>query len=224
MNASDGDFVYSTLIAHHQDPATASRALRIHSAEALRNAAEVIVAENDRKLWATKPGEHWAADVLRRMADAAAAVPVPDETAGRMSPQQCAKGIHADWAVDSELEHTCPWCELAKYVGAEPTIAEEMQYLSRCLDAVRDVCDATEKQATRWEHPLPVPEWVAQVREAASGERPDNPELAELRELKRRVTEQLEDFEEGLEEDPEAPAVAHNMTQLLARAVRGESR
>lgn len=48
-------------------------------------------------------------------------------------------------------------------------------------------------------------------------------ELADLRELKRRVTEQLEDFEEGLEEDPGAPAVARNMTQLLARAVRGES-
>ena len=30
--------------------------------------------------------------------------------------------------------------------------------LSRCLDAVIDVCDDAEKQATRWEHPLPVPE------------------------------------------------------------------
>ena len=59
--------------------------------------------------------------------------------------------------------------ELAKYVGNEPTIAEEMTYLSRCLDAVRDVCDAAEKQATRWEQPLPVPEWVAMVRNAADG-------------------------------------------------------
>jgi hypothetical protein len=65
--------------------------------------------------------------------------------------------------------------ELAKYVGKEPTIAEEMAYLNRCLNAVHDVCDEAEKQATRWEHPLPVPEWVSTVREAASGERPDDP-------------------------------------------------
>lgn len=65
--------------------------------------------------------------------------------------------------------------ELAKYVGKEPTVAEEMAYLNRCLDAVHEVCDAAEKQATRWEHPLPVPEWVGVVREAADGERPENP-------------------------------------------------
>jgi hypothetical protein len=59
--------------------------------------------------------------------------------------------------------------QLAKYVGHEPTSAEEMAYLSRCLDAVRDLCDDAEKQAKRWETPLPVPEWVDQVRAAAEG-------------------------------------------------------
>ncbi|NUH35295.1 hypothetical protein HUF15_00675 [Streptomyces samsunensis] len=28
-----------------------------------------------------------------------------------MTPQKCPKGAHADWAVDSEETHTCPWCE-----------------------------------------------------------------------------------------------------------------
>ena len=56
--------------------------------------------------------------------------------------------------------------ELAKYVGKEPTIAEEMEHLIHCLDAVSTVCDEAEKQATRWENPLPVPEWVATVRRA----------------------------------------------------------
>ena len=65
--------------------------------------------------------------------------------------------------------------ELAKYVGKEPTVAEEMAYLSRCLHAVIDLCDATEKQATRWEHPVPVPEWVEDVRKAAAGQRSDDP-------------------------------------------------
>jgi hypothetical protein len=40
-----------------------------YRAEVLRKAADAIVAENDRMLWATKPGKHWAADLLRRMAD-----------------------------------------------------------------------------------------------------------------------------------------------------------
>ena len=64
----------------------------------------------------------------------------------------------------AELEAT-----LAKYVGVEPTVAEELAYVSRCLHAVYDVCDAAEKQAIRWEQPLPVPDWVALVRNAADG-------------------------------------------------------
>ncbi|MGW5123248.1 hypothetical protein ACWEQ7_04135 [Streptomyces sp. NPDC004069] len=56
-----------------------------------------------------------------------------------------------------------------KYVGAEPTIAEEMAYLSRCIDTVLDLCTKAEEQASRWEQPLPAPEWVAPVRAAAEG-------------------------------------------------------
>ena len=43
-------------------------------AEAFREAAAAIVAENDRMLWATKPGRHWAADLVIRMAETAAGV------------------------------------------------------------------------------------------------------------------------------------------------------
>lgn len=59
--------------------------------------------------------------------------------------------------------------ELAKYVNVEPTVDEEMAYLHRCLDAVLALCDDAEQQATRWENPLAVPEWVEQVRKAAEG-------------------------------------------------------
>ncbi|MFJ1695741.1 hypothetical protein ACIOHC_11405 [Streptomyces sp. NPDC088252] len=41
----------------------------MHRAEVLAEAADAIVAENDRVFWATTPGKHWAADLLRRMAD-----------------------------------------------------------------------------------------------------------------------------------------------------------
>ncbi|MGW2223891.1 hypothetical protein [Streptomyces formicae] len=63
--------------------------------------------------------------------------------------------------------------ELAKYVGHEPTAAEEMAFLNRCLDDVHAVCDEAEEGSLRWENPLPVPEWVAVVREAADGVRPE---------------------------------------------------
>nr|BEK68813.1 hypothetical protein KPHV_60400 [Kitasatospora purpeofusca] len=59
--------------------------------------------------------------------------------------------------------------ERALYVGVEPTIAEEMAELKRGFFAAHEVCDAAEKQALRWEHPLPVPEWVAAVRAALDG-------------------------------------------------------
>ncbi|MET9517489.1 hypothetical protein [Streptomyces sp. NPDC002994] len=95
------------------------------------------------------------------------------ETSVNFAPGAAFEGTlaHLQWAV-AEIERLR--AELKKCVGVEPTVAEESAYLSRCLDAVREVCDAAEKQATRWEHPLPVPEWVGVVREAADGERPDS--------------------------------------------------
>ncbi|MFE6903836.1 hypothetical protein ACFVFJ_44645 [Streptomyces sp. NPDC057717] len=80
--------------------------------------------------------------------------------------------VYAGPVVDAEL--AAVRAELAKYVGKEPTIAEEMEHLGRCLNAVYDLCDKAEKQAGRWEHPLPVPAWVEQVRAAADGDRPDD--------------------------------------------------
>lgn len=43
-------------------------------AAALREGAAAIVSENDRMLWATKPGKHWAADLLIGMAETSDAV------------------------------------------------------------------------------------------------------------------------------------------------------
>lgn len=65
--------------------------------------------------------------------------------------------------------------ERAKYVGVEPTIAEEMQHLNSCLMAVYDLVGAAKKGAGRWESPLPVPEWVEAVEQAAGGDWPRDP-------------------------------------------------
>lgn len=79
-------------------------------------------------------------------------------------------------AVELENENARLTAELAKYDGKEPTVAEEMQHLNRCLTAVYDLCEETKQGARRWENPLPVPEWVAAVEKAADGDRPDNPD------------------------------------------------
>lgn len=31
-----------------------------------------------------------------------------------LAPQQCPAGLHADWLVDSEYAHACPWCQIDK--------------------------------------------------------------------------------------------------------------
>ena len=36
------------------------------------------------------------------------------ETYEALSPQQCPRGIHADWLIDSERTHACPWCRIAE--------------------------------------------------------------------------------------------------------------
>ncbi|MEU3529406.1 hypothetical protein AB0E62_37135 [Streptomyces sp. NPDC038707] len=66
-----------------------------------------------------------------------------------------AKALRANRDRIAELEK-----ERARYVGAEPTIAEELAYLSRCLDSVLAWCEKTEARA---------PELVAEVRAAAEG-------------------------------------------------------
>jgi len=38
------------------------------------------------------------------------------------------------------------------------------------LSAVLDICDREQRNATRWENPIPVPEWVAEVQRAALGD------------------------------------------------------
>jgi len=45
-------------------PADRDRLIAEYRNQVLTEAAELIVADNDRQLWATKPGKHWAAALL----------------------------------------------------------------------------------------------------------------------------------------------------------------
>ncbi|MEU7597524.1 hypothetical protein AB0B79_31505 [Streptomyces sp. NPDC039022] len=96
----------------------------------------------------------------------------PDDVQWLVNQLERARSI----AVELENENARLANELGRYVGKEPTVAEEMSFLSSCLGAVRDLCDRARQDARRWEQPLPEPEWVAAVEEAASGNRPDDPD------------------------------------------------
>lgn len=59
--------------------------------------------------------------------------------------QSCAAGKHADWWVDSEYNHACPWCELAsawgRLVAAEAALADA----ERLRDQYKLAGDAIER-------------------------------------------------------------------------------
>jgi hypothetical protein len=57
----------------------------------------------------------------------------------------------------------CPQCATLRDLTAPRTEADQLR---QQIDAVAALCDKAEQQARRWEHPLPVPEWVTAVRRA----------------------------------------------------------
>jgi hypothetical protein len=75
------------------------------------------------------------------------------------------RDLARDTAVTLEQENAQLLAERAKYVGAEPTIAEEMAYLSRCLDAVLELCDTATQAGITSGGPFT----VDSVRNAAEG-------------------------------------------------------
>ncbi|MET9142411.1 hypothetical protein [Streptomyces sp. NPDC004042] len=84
------------------------------------------------------------------LAGIAAVLPEPaDRAAGfeEMSPQQCPARKHADWAVDSEQIHSCPWCEVERLradraadlrEAAEAVAALDRRTVGIAADTIRD--------------------------------------------------------------------------------------
>lgn len=49
-----------------------------------------------------------------------------------LAPQQCPAGRHADWLVDSEYAHACPWCRIADLEG--PAVEARAALAALCYD------------------------------------------------------------------------------------------
>lgn len=52
----------------------------------------------------------------------------------------------------------------------EAELRAERDALQARLNRVMDICDREQRNAMRWEDPIPVPEWVAPVQRAALGD------------------------------------------------------
>jgi hypothetical protein len=47
-----------------------------------------------------------------------------------MNPQQCPAGLHADWLVNSEYTHACPWCRIAELEDEDSHEQKVAEYLA----------------------------------------------------------------------------------------------
>lgn len=64
-----------------------------------------------------------------------------------LNPQQCPKGLHADWLVDSEHTHACPWCRIDELRAAASgsTAGDEQPETSpwqRAVDGLNALADS----------------------------------------------------------------------------------
>jgi hypothetical protein len=68
----------------------------------------------------------------------------------------------------------------AQIANHQPVLAElnrlraeldaRKEQLTNRINAVLDICDREQRNAMRWENPIPVPDWVAPVQRAALGD------------------------------------------------------
>ncbi|MFC1260695.1 MULTISPECIES: hypothetical protein [Streptomyces] len=71
-----------------------------------------------------------------------------------LNPQQCPAGKHADWLVDSEYAHACPWCRVAELEAERHTTNEALSDAAEQLRRDRD-------RIAELEHPSTGPDTLA---------------------------------------------------------------
>jgi hypothetical protein len=102
-------------------------------------------------------------EIARRVVDNAIAEALAKqqselENYERLNPQQCPKGIHSDWLIDSEHTHACPWCRIAELEAAAICPSVARLYGSKCVLPVRhrgDHRDETKRHYWSDEYAIP---------------------------------------------------------------------
>jgi hypothetical protein len=65
-------------------------------------------------------------------------MPLSEQHLADMTPQACPAGLHADWAVDSEHDHACPWCRIAELEAQAAKVAEFVAARAEYVTAIRE--------------------------------------------------------------------------------------
>ena len=108
----------------------------------LREAAAAIVAENDRMLWASTPGKHWAADLLNGMAATSDAVveqgalpmPAGAEFQTQTLPLRVVAELNDMRMRLAGMANPPREVYLALYEGAEPELFTTVEAARECCD------------------------------------------------------------------------------------------
>lgn len=131
------------------------------NAKRVAAAAQVICESQKRKTTAAGIAADLEAACLLQSPETAAEVKqIQGELAEyeMLSPQQCPKGLHLDWLVDSESSHACPWCEIDRLLTERHSTNEALSEAAVALRAQQD--RITELEAGRdnfllpWAHKL----------------------------------------------------------------------
>jgi hypothetical protein len=51
-----------------------------------------------------------------------------------MNSRRCERGVHADWLVDSENTHQCPWCRIAELEAEVAHVVGDASETPECID------------------------------------------------------------------------------------------
>jgi hypothetical protein len=106
---------------HSPDQSDPSRCISVHWSLPVQCVLPRAHRENWHEAWHPETGNRLryrysarATEELHHGGWHALNIPGPARLLEQFTVQQCAAGEHADWAVDSEDAHVCPWCELER--------------------------------------------------------------------------------------------------------------
>lgn len=112
---------------HSPDQSDASRCISVHWSLPVQCVLSRAHRENWHETWHPESGNRLryryptrATEELHHGAWHAVYAPRPARPLDCFTIQRCDAGEHADWAVDSENTHACPWCEVERLRAADP--------------------------------------------------------------------------------------------------------
>lgn len=129
-----------------------------------------------------------------------------------LNPQQCPTGLHADWLVDSEHTHACPWCRIAELeaelAAAKDRHKENLRHADEHLRAMnaelQRYADGTEAPVL-WSVYNKMHGRALRAENTAKKLAADQPALEQVRVIVRRLAAHAVGFQDVLDDSDRGP-------------------